>query len=92
MSLITVTTSIGCGAMSVSQSEAFRIRQKLSDISIAIDRIVINKLAQDESTTEIEKEFKEQKIGKLRLAPAGLIGYNVLKNYIEANTEAFEER
>ena len=76
----------------LSFSEAFRIRQKLSDISIAIDRIVINKLAQDESTTEIEKEFKEQKIGKLRLAPEGLTGYNVLKNYIEANTEAFEER
>jgi arsenite-transporting ATPase len=76
----------------LSFSEAFRIRQKLSDISIDIDRIVINKLAQDESTAEIEKEFKEQKIGKLRLAPEGLTGYNVLKNYIAANTEAFEER
>jgi arsenite-transporting ATPase len=76
----------------LSFSEAFRIRKKLSDISIAIDRIVINKLAQDESTTEIENEFKEQKIGKLRLAPEGLTGYNVLKNYIEADTEAFEER
>ncbi len=76
----------------LSFSEAFRIRKKLSDISIAIDRIVINKLAQDESTTEIENEFKEQKIGKFRLAPQGLTGYNVLKNYIEANTEAFDER
>jgi arsenite-transporting ATPase len=76
----------------LSFSEAFRIRKKLSDISIAIDRIVINKLAQGESTTEIENEFKEQKIGKFRLAPQGLTGYNVLKNYIEANMEAFEER
>ena len=76
----------------LSFSEAFHIRQKLSDIGIAIDRIVINKLSQDESTVEIEKEFKEQKIGKLRLSPAGLTGYNVLKNYIEAHTEAFEER
>ena len=73
----------------LSFSEAFRIRKKLSDISIAIDRIVINKLAQDESTTEIENEFKKQKIGKLRLAPEGLTGYEVLKNYIAANTEAF---
>jgi arsenite-transporting ATPase len=76
----------------LSFSEAFRIRKKLSDISIAIDRIVINKLAPDESTTEIENEFKDQKIGKLRLAPEGLTGYNVLKNYIAANPEAFEER
>ena len=73
----------------LSFSEAFRIRKKLSDIRIAIDRIVINKLAQDESTTEIENEFKKQKIGKLRLAPEGLTGYEVLKNYIAANTEAF---
>lgn len=73
----------------LSFSEAFRIRQKLSDIRIKIDRIVINKLAQDENTAEIEKEFKEQKIGKLRLAPEGLTGYAVLKNYIEAHTEAF---
>jgi arsenite-transporting ATPase len=76
----------------LSFSEAFRIRQKLSDISIDIDRIIINKLAQDESTAEIENEFKEQKIGKFRLAPEGLTGYNVLKNYIEANTESFDER
>jgi arsenite-transporting ATPase len=73
----------------LSFSEAFRIRKKLADISIVIDRIVINKLKADESTTEIESEFKDQKIGKFRLAPEGLTGYDVLKDYIEANTEAF---
>ena len=73
----------------LSFSEAFRIRKKLTDIRIAIDRIVINKLGENESTAEIEKEFKDQKIAKLRLAPAGLTGYDVLKNYIEANTDAF---
>jgi arsenite-transporting ATPase len=73
----------------LSFSEAFRIRQKLADISIAIDRIVINKLAPDERTTEIENEFKEQKIGTLPLAPEGLTGYEVLKDYIAANREAF---
>ena len=73
----------------LSFSEAFRIRKKLADINIAIDRIVINKLAPDERTTEIENEFKAQKIGKLRLAPEGLTGYDVLKDYIAANREAF---
>ena len=76
----------------LSFSEAFRIRKKLSDISIAIDRIVINKLAQDENTTEIENAFKEQKIGKLWLASEGLTGYGVLKKYIKAHPEAFEDR
>jgi len=73
----------------LSFSEAYRIRQKLSDISIAIDRIVINKLKDDERTAEIETEFKDQKIARLRLAPEGLTGYDVLQDYIEANTEAF---
>jgi arsenite-transporting ATPase len=75
----------------LSFSEAFRIRQKLSDISIMIDRIVINKLQQAESTAEIENEFKEQKIGKFVLAPNGLSGYAALTEYIEANKEAFQE-
>ena len=73
----------------LSFSEAFRIRKKLTDISIVIDRIVINKLKEDENTPEIENEFKDQKIAKLRLAPEGLTGYEVLKDYIAANTEAF---
>jgi arsenite-transporting ATPase len=74
----------------LSFSEAFRIRKKLTDIGIAIDRIVINKLKKDEITAEIETEFKDQKIAKLRLAPEGLTGYEVLKDYIEVNTEAFQ--
>ena len=73
----------------LSFSEAFRIREKLTDISIAIDRIVINKLKEDENTAGIENEFKDQKIAKLRLAPEGLTGYDVLKNYIAENQEAF---
>jgi arsenite-transporting ATPase len=73
----------------LSFSEAFRIREKLSDISIIINRIVINKLGEDENTAEIENEFKDQKIAKLRLAPEGLTGYEVLKDYIAANAEAF---
>ena len=75
----------------LSFSEAFRIRQKLADIGIKIDRIVINKLKYNENTTEIEKEFKEQKIGKLLLAPEGLTGYEVLQDYIEAHAEVFHE-
>jgi arsenite-transporting ATPase len=73
----------------LSFSEAFRIREKLNDISIIIDRIVINKLRKDENTVEIENEFKDQKIAKLNLAPGGLTGYEVLKDYIAANAEAF---
>jgi arsenite-transporting ATPase len=75
----------------LSFAEAFRIRQKLSDISIGIDRIVINKLNPDESTTEIENEFKEQTIGRFPLAPKGLSGYAALNDYIEVYKETFQE-
>ena len=75
----------------LSFSEAYRIRQKLADISICIDRIVINKLNPDESTAKIENEFKEQTIGKFPLAPKGLCGYAALKDYIEVYKEAFPE-
>jgi anion-transporting ArsA/GET3 family ATPase len=75
----------------LSFAEAFRIRQKLSDISIGIDRIVINKLNSDESTAGIENEFKEQTIGRFPLAPKGLCGYGALKEYIEANNDAFQK-
>ena len=49
----------------LSFSEAFRIRKKLTDIGIVIDRVVINKLKEDENTPEIENEFKDQKIARL---------------------------
>ena len=75
----------------LSFSEAYRIRQKLSDISIGIDRIVINKLNPEESTAKIENEFKEQTIGRFPLAPKGLSGYAALKDYIEVYKEAFQE-
>ena len=45
----------------LSFSEAYRIRQKLTDISIIIDRIVINKLRADESTQKIEKIIKTKR-------------------------------
>lgn len=75
----------------LSFSEAYRIRQKLSDISIGIDRVVINKLNPDESTAKIENEFKEQTIERFPLAPKGLCGYAALKDYIEVYKEAFPE-
>ena len=75
----------------LSFAEAFRIRQKLSDISIGIDKIVINKLNPNENTAKIENEFKEQTIGRFPLAPKGLSGYAALKDYIEVYKETFQE-
>ena len=75
----------------LSFSEAFRIREKLTDIHIRIDRIVVNKLKANENTAAIEREFKDQKIARLQLAPEGLTGYEVLQDYIEAHREVFQQ-
>jgi arsenite-transporting ATPase len=74
----------------LSFSEAFRIRKKLLDISIAIDRIVINKVTPSENTEGIESEFKAQKITRFPFFAGGLSGYEVLMDYIAANTEEFQ--
>jgi arsenite-transporting ATPase len=75
----------------LSFSEAFRIRQKLADISIGIDKIVVNKLNPDERTAEIEKEFNEQTIARFQLAPKGLTGIVALEDYIERHKKAFHQ-
>lgn len=74
----------------LSFAEALRIRQKLSDISMAIDTVVINKLGPDEHIDSIENEFKTQKISRFPLAPGGLTGYDVLEKYIQDTSEAFQ--
>jgi arsenite-transporting ATPase len=74
----------------LSFSEAFRIRKKLLDISIAIDRIVINKVTPSENTEGIESEFKAQKITRIPFLAGGLSGYDALMDFISANTEEFQ--
>ncbi|MGD2185231.1 MAG: TRC40/GET3/ArsA family transport-energizing ATPase [Desulfobacterales bacterium] len=73
----------------LSFSEAFRIRQKLLDINIAINRIVINKVEPSETTEKIENEFKAQKFSRFPFLTGGLSGYAALMDYIAENAEAF---
>ena len=75
----------------LSFSEAFRIRQKLLDISIAIDRIVINKVVPSENIERIESEFKDQKITRFPFLAGGLSGYAALTDYIAENDNSFQE-
>ncbi len=75
----------------LSFSEAFRIRQKLLDINIAINRIVINKIGPSETTEKIENEFKAQKISRFPFLAGGLSGYAALRDYIAENAEAFQK-
>lgn len=73
----------------LSFSEAYRIRRKLGQIGIAIDMVVVNKLSPGEPIDEIENEFKAQQLMRLPAATAGLAGYEVLKEFVQANRKNF---
>ena len=46
MSLITVTTSIGCGALSVSQKVAEGLKLELYDLVINVDKLGVDAAAE----------------------------------------------
>jgi arsenite-transporting ATPase len=75
----------------LSFSEAFRIREKLADIGIEIDKVIINKLKSDENVEEIVKEFKGQEIVKFPISSKSLTGLSMIKTYIEKNRNVFVE-
>lgn len=73
----------------LSFSETYRIRQKLKDIGIIIDAVVINKLEPNDNVDEIVNEFESQKIIKFPFSPKGITGLSAIKAYIERNREIF---
>lgn len=73
----------------LSFSEAFRIQEKLADIGIDIEKVVINKLNPDEDAEDIVKEFKHQKIIKFRLSSTSITGLPMIKSYVENHRQVF---
>jgi arsenite-transporting ATPase len=73
----------------LSLSEALRIREKLAAIDIGIHRVVVNKWHQDEDTVTIDREFGNEQIFRIPLAPGGLVGYSVLKEYMSVIRDDF---
>ncbi len=75
----------------LSFSEAVRIKKKLSDIGMHIDRVVINKLKDGESTDAITAEFNDQKIRSFPLSEKNFSGLEGINAYISSNMGIFEE-
>lgn len=75
----------------LSFSEAVRIKNKLSDIHIHIDRVVINKIKNEENTHAIKAEFKDQKISVFPLSESGLFGLKAINKYINSNKTLFTD-
>jgi arsenite-transporting ATPase len=75
----------------LSFSEAVRIKKKLSDINMHIERVVINKLNREENTDTIKAEFKDQKIFSYPFSKDSLSGLEALNQYIDTNKGLFAE-
>ena len=75
----------------LSFSESFRIKNKLKDIGINIDSIIINKTQNKEVPDEVRDEFNSQKIALFPLSSKSLLGYNAINEYIDENNEIFLE-
>jgi arsenite-transporting ATPase len=75
----------------LSFSEAVRIKKKLSDIGLHIDRVVINKLKDGENTDPITAEFNDQKIRLFPLTEKNLSGLERINAYIDSNIRIFED-
>jgi arsenite-transporting ATPase len=73
----------------LSFSEAFRIKQKLKDIGIDIDTVVINKVQNKEIPEKVKNEFSTQKITLFPLSSKSLLGYEAINEYINTNPERF---
>jgi arsenite/tail-anchored protein-transporting ATPase len=69
----------------LSFSESVRIKKRLTDIGIQIDRIVVNKVLNTEIEENIEKEFEDQKIVRFPFSSSSLIGYHAINEYIDEN-------
>jgi arsenite-transporting ATPase len=75
----------------LSFSESFRIKNKLKDIGINIDSIIINKTQNKEVPDEVRDEFNTQKIALFPLSSKSLLGYYAINEYIDEHNEIFLE-
>ena len=75
----------------LSRSEAVRIHKRLAAIPIDIARIVVNKVAPEETVDDIAHAFPEQHLFRLPLVPGGILGLPALQDFVVAHPEAFSK-
>jgi len=75
----------------LSFSEAFRIKQKLNDIGINIESVLINKSQSKDIADEVRNEFNHQKIALFPFSSKNILGYQAINEYIDENNELFEK-
>jgi len=75
----------------MSFSEAFRIKDKLLEIGIHIDNVVLNKMIDNKVSDDITDTFDHQRIVVFPLASASILGCRSIENYIDTNSNLFKK-
>ncbi len=75
----------------LSFSEAFRTKQKLMDIGIDIESVLVNKSQYRVVPHEIRDEFNNQKITLFPFSSKNILGYQAIIEYLDENGEIFTE-
>ncbi|RLC16637.1 MAG: ArsA family ATPase [Deltaproteobacteria bacterium] len=75
----------------LSFSEAVRTKQKLTKIGIPINRVVVNKVQNNEITESLRAEFNDYKMTLFPLASGGLLGLETLQLYLDKNQNVLND-
>jgi arsenite-transporting ATPase len=70
---------------SLSFSEALRIKSKLRDIGIHIDKVIINKAQRTTISEAVNIQFRRQKKSLFPFSTIQLLGYEELQSYVNRN-------
>lgn len=73
----------------LSFAEALRIKQKLTDVAIHIDSVIVNKSEETQIPAEVTREFNRQKTILFPKSCQKLLGCEALKKYIALHPEVF---
>jgi len=73
----------------LSLAEALRIKNKLSDIGINIESVLVNKSQSNVVPAEVEDIFSDQKIALFPFSSENILGYEAIRRYLDENGDIF---
>ena len=75
----------------LSLSEALRIRNRLEDLSINVDRVVVNKVRPGDGAAALAGQIESRRVAFLPLADDALVGLASLQTYAQRQQDALLE-
>jgi arsenite-transporting ATPase len=75
----------------LSLAEALRIKNKLSNIGINIESVLVNKSQSNVVPAEVKGIFSNQKIALFPFASENILGYEAISHYLDQNRDIFAQ-